>query len=150
MNRLRAAPRPVRHPEHDHPALSIGEAGGILHRHLHVLLPALPGLEVEPLGFEIVCGRGLQAVQQGQEVVGRGNRHLFRIDPAGDGITRNRVSKGLSCFFSVRYQKWPRPGERVAIQGKKGAPASTGPRQRPDCQNLAGMGRGMRSGAWRR
>jgi hypothetical protein len=59
------------------------EAGGILHRDPHVVLGALPRLEFEPLGLEIVGGRGCQAVQDGEEVVGSGNRHLFRISGSG-------------------------------------------------------------------
>jgi hypothetical protein len=63
-------------------------AGGILHRHLHVLLAPLPGLEVEPLRLEIVGGRRLQAVEEGKKVVSGGNHRVVRIDPAGEGSTR--------------------------------------------------------------
>lgn len=114
MDRLRAAPCPVSHPEHDHATLAIGETGGILHRDLHVLLGSLPGLEVEPLGFEVVGGRGLQAVQDRKEIVDSGNRHLFRVDPERDGITRDRISEGGFPLFSVCYRDRPQVAEIVA------------------------------------
>src|SRR6185295_5189153 len=66
----------VGHSEDDHTTFSIREAGGILHRDLHVVLRTLPGLEVEPLALEVVGGQRLQPIEEGEDfVVGR-DAHL--------------------------------------------------------------------------
>src|SRR6185295_15173688 len=75
MDRLGSSPDAIGHSKDNHAAFSIREASGVLHRQLHIFLRALPGLEVEPLRLQLISGCGIQAVEEGQDLLAGGYAH---------------------------------------------------------------------------